>query len=67
MIYLNLNKLPSGINVIIAIACWTGYNQEDSIIFNRDAIDRGLVSIPENEPTNENEEEENQGLNMQIT
>ena len=33
----------------------------------QDAIDRGLVSIPENEPTNENEEEENQGLNMQIT
>ena len=42
--YLNLNKLPSGINVIIAIATWTGYNQEDSIIFNRDAINRGLFN-----------------------
>ena len=42
--YLNLNKLPSGINVIIAIATWTGYNQEDSIIFNRNAINRGLFN-----------------------
>ena len=36
----------------------------------QDAIDRGLVSIPENETTNENEEEkeeENKGLNIQIT
>jgi DNA-directed RNA polymerase II subunit RPB2 len=42
--YLNLNKLPSGINVIIAIATWNGYNQEDSIIFNRDSINRGLFN-----------------------
>jgi DNA-directed RNA polymerase II subunit RPB2 len=42
--YLNLNKLPSGINVIIAIATWTGYNQEDSVIFNRNAINRGLFN-----------------------
>ena len=42
--YLNLNKLPSGINVIIAIATWTGYNQEDSIIFNRNAVNRGLFN-----------------------
>jgi len=42
--YLNLNKLPSGINVVIAIATWTGYNQEDSIIFNRNAINRGLFN-----------------------
>ena len=42
--YLGLNKLPSGINVIIAIATWTGYNQEDSIIFNRNAINRGLFN-----------------------
>lgn len=42
--YLGLNKLPSGINVIIAIATWTGYNQEDSIIFNRNSINRGLFN-----------------------
>ena len=29
-------------SAIVAIACYTGYNQEDSIIFNQSAIDRGL-------------------------
>lgn len=33
---------PSGCNAIVAIMCWTGYNQEDSIIFNQSSIDRGL-------------------------
>ena len=41
---LNLNRLPNGINVIVAIATYTGYNQEDSIIFNRGSIDRGLFT-----------------------
>ena len=27
--------MPGGSNVIIAIASYTGYNQEDSIIFNK--------------------------------
>ena len=44
MKYLNGDKLPNGINVIVAIATYTGYNQEDSIIFNKDSIDRGLFS-----------------------
>ncbi len=34
MEYLKFKELPSGINVIVAITCFTGYNQEDSIIFN---------------------------------
>jgi DNA-directed RNA polymerase II subunit RPB2 len=34
--------LPCGENAIIAICSYTGYNQEDSIIFNQSAIDRGL-------------------------
>ena len=42
--HLNLNKLPSGINAIIAIGSYSGYNQEDSIIINQGAIDRGLFS-----------------------
>jgi len=42
--HLNLNKLPSGINAIIAIGSYSGYNQEDSIIINQSAIDKGLFS-----------------------
>tara|TARA_B100001057_G_scaffold350426_1_gene351904 strand:+ start:26 stop:2791 length:2766 start_codon:yes stop_codon:yes gene_type:complete len=40
--YLNYNHLASGINAIVAIASYTGYNQEDSVILNQSAIDRGL-------------------------
>jgi len=35
-------ELPSGTESIVAIACYTGYNQEDSIIMNQSAIDRGF-------------------------
>ena len=41
---LKLNNIPSGEMVIVAIGTYTGYNQEDSIIFNKGAIDRGLFS-----------------------
>jgi DNA-directed RNA polymerase II subunit RPB2 len=37
--------LPNGQNVIVAIMCYTGYNQEDSIILNRSSIDKGLFNI----------------------
>ena len=36
------NEYPAGINSIVAIMCYTGYNQEDSIIMNQSSIDRGL-------------------------
>jgi DNA-directed RNA polymerase II subunit RPB2 len=39
---LQLNKLPSGNQVIVAIATHGGFNQEDSILFNRASIKRGL-------------------------
>ena len=42
MKYFNYNELPAGLNAIVAIASYGGYNQEDSIIFNQSAIDRGL-------------------------
>lgn len=42
MEYLHFKELPQGFNTIVAIGCFTGYNQEDSIIFNQSAIDRGL-------------------------
>ena len=39
---MNMNKMASGINAIVAIMCYGGYNQEDSVIINEDAINRGL-------------------------
>jgi len=40
--YVNYNTLPNGLNTVIAIASYTGYNQEDSLILNQHALDRGL-------------------------
>jgi DNA-directed RNA polymerase II subunit RPB2 len=39
---MHFRELPSGVNCIVAIACYTGYNQEDSLILNQSSIDRGL-------------------------
>ena len=39
---IQLNQIPSGMQVIVAIMTHTGYNQEDSILFNKGSIDRGL-------------------------
>jgi DNA-directed RNA polymerase II subunit RPB2 len=39
---MGFSDMPSGLNAIVAIACYTGFNQEDSVIINKSAIDRGL-------------------------
>lgn len=31
-----------GINSIVGIACYTGYNQEDSVIMNLSTVERGF-------------------------
>ena len=38
------NELPYGNNVIVAIATFTGFNQEDSIMINKSAVDRGFFN-----------------------
>lgn len=40
--YIHTDILPCGENAIVMIGTYTGYNQEDSLIFNKTSIDRGL-------------------------
>ena len=42
--YTHSNDLPAGVNTIVAIMTYTGFNQEDSIMINQDALDRGLFT-----------------------
>jgi len=37
-----LDKIPAGTPVVVAIMTHSGYNQEDSLLFNQGSIDRGL-------------------------
>jgi len=39
---IKINQIPSGFNAIVAIMAHTGYNQEDSLLFNKASLDRGL-------------------------
>jgi DNA-directed RNA polymerase II subunit RPB2 len=40
---LGMTKMPHGENSIVAIACYSGYNQEDSVILNRGSLKRGFM------------------------
>ena len=37
-----IHECPAGQNCVVAIMCWEGFGQEDSIVMNQSAIDRGL-------------------------
>ena len=41
---IELAEIPSGAPLIVAIMSYTGYNQEDSVLVNQGAIDRGMFS-----------------------
>lgn len=43
--YTNFNTMGSGQNLIVAVATYTGYNQEDSIIFNKTSVERGMFNL----------------------
>ena len=42
MNFIKLDKVPSGCQIIVAIMTHTGYNQEDSVLISKGAVDRGL-------------------------
>ena len=65
MQYLPSNDLPSGMNAIVAIGSYSGYNQEDSIIFNQSAVDRGLF-ISDYYRTHKDEEKKRQSSNVKM-
>ena len=42
--YLGEGRLPYGTNIILAMGMFAGYNQEDGIVINFDALQRGLFN-----------------------
>ena len=42
MNFIQLNRIPSGTQIHVAIMSHTGYNQEDSVLVNKGSLDRGL-------------------------
>lgn len=60
--HLDYDKLPCGQNVIVAFGCFNGYNQEDSVILNKSAIDRGLFECVTYR-THKNEEDRKSSTN----
>ena len=40
--YVHTDILPCGEQAVVALACYSGHNQDDSIVFNQTSIDRGL-------------------------
>ncbi|GIQ84581.1 DNA-directed RNA polymerase, subunit 2 [Kipferlia bialata] len=42
MKHIHFTEMPAGQNVIVGISCYSGYNQEDSVIMSQASVDRGL-------------------------
>ena len=39
---LHYDEMLTGFNPIVAVACYTGFNQEDSLILNKSSVERGM-------------------------
>lgn len=57
--YFGDGKMPFGQNVILAIGTYGGYNQEDGVIMNKDALQRGQFRSINYRSYETREEEEN--------
>lgn len=64
--YLNLNRVPNGENLIVAMMTYTGYNMEDAIIINEGSIKRGVFNVTYFKNMI-SREEENKNSNEKIT
>lgn len=42
---IGMDTMPAGSTVIVAFMPWKGFNQEDAIIFKKEALDNGLFTI----------------------
>jgi DNA-directed RNA polymerase II subunit RPB2 len=64
---MGFNDLPAGVNAIVAIMCYGGFNQEDSIIMSKSAIDRGLfVTTALRTYVDDDEKKDNMMMKIQI-
>lgn len=64
--FLGIKRMPSGINAIVAILSYTGYNQEDSIIINKSSIERGLFTLSSYKTVTETERKQGMYITEQI-
>lgn len=55
---MGFSEMCSGINAVVAIACYSGFNQEDSVIVNHAAIQRGLFNATSYRTHVQNEKDE---------
>lgn len=61
---LDLDNQPFGNNVIVAIAPYYGFNQEDSVIINKSSIERGLFHWESIKTIFVSEENENENFHI---
>ena len=45
MKFLRFSELPAGMNAIVGLMTYGGYNQEDSLILNHSSVDRGYQRV----------------------
>ena len=64
MKHINNEENPYGVNAIVAIMCYTGYNVEDAILINEASIKRGLFRTTYYSTYETHEENSKEGENI---